>query len=130
MDTQLEIKYISPEKGKGIFAKRFIKKGTIVEKGHIILLSNKDYEKIQDTILYQYIFEWDDSEKPEFQNAIALSNCQFFNHSYKPNLKYLYDYENQIIEYKTIRDVPKGEELTVNYNGRVKDKSPMWFQVE
>ena len=130
LDTQLEIKYISPKKGKGIFAKRFIKKGVIVEKGHIILLSNNDYEKIQDTILYQYVFEWDDPDRPEFQNALALSSCQFFNHSYKPNLEYLYDYENLIIEYKTIRDVPKGEELTVNYNGRVNDKSPMWFQVE
>jgi len=130
LDTQLETKYISAKKGKGVFAKRFIKKGNIVEKGHVILLANNDYEKIQDTILYQYIFEWDDPDKPDYQNAIALSNCQFFNHSYKPNLEYIYDYENQIIEYKTIRNVSKGEELTVNYNGRINDKTPMWFNVE
>jgi len=130
MDTLLEIKYISPKKGKGIFAKKVIKKGTLVEKAHIILISNKEYEKIQDTILYQYVFEWDDPNKPDFLNAIALSQCQFFNHSYKPNLKYVYDYENQIIEYRTIRHVSNGEELTVNYNGHVRDKSPMWFEVE
>ncbi|MFX1337443.1 MAG: SET domain-containing protein-lysine N-methyltransferase [Promethearchaeota archaeon] len=130
IDTLLEIIYISPKKGKGIFAKRFIKKGTLVEIGHVILLSNKDYDQIQDTILYQYVFEWDDPNKPDFQNAIALSQCQFFNHSYKPNLKYAYDYENQTIEYIAIRNIKKGEELTVNYNGHVRDKSPMWFEVE
>lgn len=130
LDNYLIISYISPKKGKGIFAKKNIKKETLVEKGHVILISNNDYEKIQDTILYQYVFEWDDPDKPEFQNAIALSCCQFFNHSYKPNLEYLYDYENQIIEYRTIRDVSKGEELTVNYNGHVDDTSPLWFNVE
>ncbi len=130
MDNHLEILYISPKKGKGIFAKKDIKKGTLVEKGHVILISNKDYEQIQDTILYQYVYEWDDPDKPDFQNAIALSQCQFFNHSYEPNLKYIYDYENQIIEYITLKDIKKGEELTVNYNGHVDDKSPMWFEVE
>jgi hypothetical protein len=130
IDNLLEIKYISPKKGKGIFAKKYIKKGTSVEVGHVILLSNKDYEKICETKLYEYIYEWDDPGKPDFQNAIALSQCQYFNHSYKPNLKYLYDYENQTIEYIAIRDVKKGEELTVNYNGRINDKTPMWFEVE
>ena len=129
MDNFLDIKYISLKKGKGIFAKKNIIKGTLVEIGHVILISNKEYEQIQDTILYQYIYEWDDPNKPDFQNALALSKCQFFNHSYKPNLKYVYDYENQTIEYKTLQDVNKGEELTVNYNGYVDDKSPMWFEV-
>ena len=129
MDNFLDIKYISLKKGKGIFAKKNIIKGTLVEIGHVILISNKEYEQIQDTILYQYIYEWDDPNKPDFQNALALSKCQFFNHSYKPNLKYVYDYEDQTIEYKTLRDVNKGEELTVNYNGYVDDKSPMWFEV-
>ena len=96
----------------------------------MIFTINKEYKKIQDTILYQYIYEWDDPNKPDFQNAVALSKCQFFNHSYKPNLKYVYDYENQTIEYKTLRDVNKGKELTVNYNGHVDNKNPMWFDVE
>ena len=129
-DNLLEIKHCSPKKGKGIFAKKNIKKGTIVEVGHVILISDKEYEQIQDTILYQYIYEWDDPKKPDFKNAIALSQCQFFNHSYKPNLKYIYDYKNQAIEYETLTDVRKGEELTVNYNGHIDDKSPMWFEVE
>jgi len=130
MDNLLEIKYISPKKGKGIFAKRKIKEGTLVEKGYMLLISNKDYEQIQDTILYQYIYEWNDPKKPEFENAIAFSNCQFFNHSYTPNLKYFYDYKNLTIEHYATRDIIKGEELTVNYNGKEKDDTPVWFEVE
>ena len=26
-------------------------------------------------------------------------------------------------------DIKKGEELTINYNGLVHDKSPVWFEV-
>ena len=131
MDEFLEVKYISPKKGRGVFAKKKIKKDTVVEIANVILIPNNDYELIQDTIIYQYVFEWDDPKNNgENTNAIALSICQFFNHSYNPNLRYFYDYENSTIEYVAIKDVLKGEELTVNYNAIVEDKTPVWFEVE
>ncbi len=131
MSKLLEVKYISPKKGRGVFAKKNIKKDTVVELANIILIPNTDYELIQDTILYHYVFEWDDPKnKGEKTNAIAFSICQFFNHSYNPNLKYFYDYKNSTIEYVAIKDILKGEELTVNYNGKVEDKAPVWFEVE
>ena len=131
MSELFEVKYISPKKGRGVFAKKNIKKDTIVELANIILIPNTDYELIQDTILYHYVFEWDDPKnKGEKTNAIAFSICQFFNHSYNPNLKYFYDYKNSTIEYVAIKDILKGEELTVNYNGKVEDKAPVWFEVE
>jgi len=126
MSKLLEVKYISPKKGKGVFAKMKINKDTVVELANVILIPNNDYDSIQDTILYHYVFEWDDPKnKGEKINAIAFSICQFFNHSYNPNLKYFYDYENSTIEYVAINDILKGEELTVNYNGKVEDKSPL-----
>ncbi|MFX1275694.1 MAG: SET domain-containing protein-lysine N-methyltransferase [Promethearchaeota archaeon] len=130
MNKLVEVKYISPKKGKGLFAKQKIKKGTIIEIAHIILISNDDYERIQDTSLYNYIFIWDDPKKPNYMNALALSICQFINHSYEPNIKYLYNYKNQTIKYLAIRNIEEGEELTVNYNGIVGDKSPVWFELE
>lgn len=131
MNKLLEIKYISPKKGRGVVAKKIIKKNSVVELANIILIPNTDYELIQDTILYHYVFEWDDPKnKGEKTNAIAFSVCQFFNHSYNPNMKYFYDYENSTIEYVAINDILKGEELTVNYNGKVEDNSPLWFEVE
>ena len=130
MSKLLEVKYISPKKGRGVVAKKIIKKNTVVEVANVILLPNEEYELLCETKLYDYIFEWKDPNKPELQNAIAFSVCQFFNHSYTPNLKYTYDYKNSNIEYLAIKDILKGEELTVNYNGKEKDNTPLWFEVE
>ncbi|MFX1259135.1 MAG: SET domain-containing protein-lysine N-methyltransferase [Promethearchaeota archaeon] len=130
INNLLEVKYISPKKGKGVLAKKNIKKGTIVEIAHILLISNEDYDLIQNSILYNYIYEWDDPNNPKYQNAIALSICQFFNHSYNPNVEYQYNYKNTTIKFIAIKDISKGEELTINYNGNVNDKSPVWFEVE
>ena len=45
-------------------------------------------------------------------------------------MTYYYDYENKTVEYVAVRDIYRGEELTVNYNGKVKDNTPVWFDVE
>ena len=131
MNELIEVKRISLQKGRGVIAKKIINKGTLIEKANILLIPNKDYEKIQDTVLYGYIFEWDDPKhEGQYTCAIALSFCQFINHSYDPNVKYIYDYENDVIEYYAIKTIKPGEELSVNYNGRIKDNAPMWFEIE
>ena len=80
--------------------------------------------------MFDYIYVWKDPEqKAEFENAITLSISQFINHSFEPNIKYLYDYEIKAIEFSAIKDIKEGEELTVNYNGLVNDKSAVWFNV-
>jgi SET domain-containing protein len=130
MNEYIKIKYISKGKGKGAFAKKDIKKNTIVDIANVILIPNKDYEKIKKTVLFDYCYIWQDPKyKPEFENAITLSISQFINHSFKPNIKYLYDYQTKAIEFSAIKEIKEGEELTVNYNGLVNDKSSVWFNV-
>jgi hypothetical protein len=126
----IEVKFISEIKGKGAFAKKDIKKKTVIDIANVVLIPNKDYRKIKKTQLYNYCYIWQDPKhKPEFENAVTLSISQFINHSYKPNIRYLYDYKNKTIEYSAISDIKEGAELTVNYNGLVDDKSPVWFNV-
>ncbi|MFX0002799.1 MAG: SET domain-containing protein-lysine N-methyltransferase [Promethearchaeota archaeon] len=130
MHEYIEVKYISEKKGRGAFAKKPIKKGTIIDVAYVVPIPNKDYKRIYKTILYNYCYIWEDPEHmPAFRNAITLSVSQFINHSFKPNVQYLYDYENKAIEFSAIKDISKGEELTMNYNGRPFDKSPVWFEV-
>ncbi len=130
MNEYIKISYISERKGKGAFAKKDIKINTIIDIANVILIPNKDYKKIEKTVLYDYCYIWQDPKhKPEFENAITLSISQFINHSFEPNIQYLYDYKNKTLEYSAIRDIKEGEELTVNYNGLVNDKSPVWFNV-
>jgi len=131
MSDLIEVKFISTKIGKGVFAKKEIKKDTVIDIANVIPIPNKDYKKIRKTILYNYCYIWDDPEhRPEFKNAITLSVSQFINHSYDPNVKYLYDYEQKAIEYTAIRDISKGEEITTNYNALVPCKDPVWFKVE
>ncbi len=127
----IEVKYISHRKGKGVFATRDIEKGTLVDIAHVVPIPNKEYKKIKRTVLYNYIYIWEDPKYlPEYKYAITLSISQFINHSYTPNIKYNYDYEKKAMEFTALRDIPKGEELTVNYNGNVDDKSSVWFEVQ
>ncbi|MFW9940839.1 MAG: SET domain-containing protein-lysine N-methyltransferase [Candidatus Thorarchaeota archaeon] len=131
MDDLIKVKFISPKKGKGVIASNDIKKGTIIDVAHVVPIPNKDYKKISKTILYNYCYIWEDPKhNPEFKNAISLSVSQFINHSYDPNVRYIYDYDNNCIEFEALRDISKGEEITVNYNGLVDDKSPVWFDIE
>ncbi len=131
MNELLEVRFISQKKGKGVFAKRNIDKDTIIDIAHVIPIPNKDYKKIRKTVLYNYCYIWEDpNHSPEFTNAITLSISQFINHSYDPNVRYLYDYENKSMEFSAIRDIVQGEEITVNYNGLVDDESPVWFNIE
>ena len=131
MHEYIDVKFISNSKGRGAFAKKSISKGTTIDVANVVLITNKDYKKIEKTLLYNYCYVWEDPKhNPAFKNAITLSVSQFINHSYTPNLKYLYDYKNKAIEYEAIKDISKGEELTVNYNGLVDDTSPLWFKVQ
>ncbi len=131
MNELIEVKFISPKKGKGVFALSEIEKGTIIDVAHVIPLPNKDYKKIRKTILYNYCYIWEDPKhEPEYKNAISLSVSQFINHSYEPNVRYIYDYDNNHIEFETLRDIQKSEEILVNYNGLVDDKSPVWFDMK
>ena len=50
MNKFIEVKPISIKKGKGAFAKIDIKKGTSINIGNVVLIPNKDYEIIKDTV--------------------------------------------------------------------------------
>ncbi|MFM8476053.1 MAG: SET domain-containing protein-lysine N-methyltransferase [Planctomycetaceae bacterium] len=62
------------------------------------------------------------------RTAIALGFGSLYNHSYSPNARYD-DVGRQIKEYKALRDIQKGEEITINYNGSEDCMDPVDFDV-
>jgi len=40
------------------------------------------------------------------------------------------DYDNHTISIKTVRDIRKGEELYINYNGTWNDEKKLWFEAK
>ncbi len=114
-------------KGRGVFTREFIPAGTKIEESPVIVLSTKDTALADKTHLHNYIFLWGERK---VKTCIALGYCSVYNHSYTPNCDYGMDFEKETMEIVTLRDIRKGEELCINYNGELDDKSPLWFKIK
>ena len=114
-------------KGKGIFTNEKISAGIVIEISPVIVMSNQDRSHLDKTLLHNYIFEWG---KDKDQCCMALGFIPMYNHSYKSNCEYFMDFEEETIFVKTVTDIEKGEELTINYNGDWDDEKKIWFDVK
>jgi len=113
-------------KGRGVFTRQKIEADTLIEESPVIMMNAEDRVNIDKTLLHDYIFAWG---KNEDQCAVALGYVSVYNHSYESNCEYFMNFEKEIIEVKTVRQVNPGEELTINYNGDWNDKKKVWFDV-
>jgi SET domain-containing protein len=118
--------FIAPteHKGRGVYTSKNIPANTVIEISPVIALSPKERKAIEQTKLYNYIFEWGNSNR---QAAIGLGYVSLYNHSYDANCEYDMDYENLLMTIKTVRPIKKGNELCINYNATPDDKTPIWF---
>lgn len=113
-----------PGKGRGVIAARRIKAGELVEVAPVIVVSARDDAALSSTILDGYVYDWGMDEL-----AVALGYGSLYNHSFVPNLRYTKRVDIGAVEYHAVVDIPRGDELLINYNGVVDDASPMRFEV-
>ncbi|MEN9381630.1 MAG: hypothetical protein RI940_511 [Bacteroidota bacterium] len=116
----------STNRGRGVFTTEPISANTTIEIAPVIEVDAKDREKLEQTLLYDYIFEWGEDHK---MAAVALGYISIYNHSNEPNCAYEMDFENQTISITTLIDIEVGTELFINYmcpEGASKD--PVWFE--
>jgi len=111
-------------KGRGVFCTEDIQTGTLIETCPVIVCPPQDRSLIDQSYLYNYYFLWEDDHQ---STGIALGYGSLYNHSYTPNARYETWYEDQIIRFIAIRDIPAHTEITVNYNYDPEDQSPVWF---
>ena len=115
----------SPNRGRGVFATEAIQMNATIEIVPVIVLTKEHRNIVEQTLLYDYIFEWGEDHKSA---AVALGYVSIYNHSIHPNCVYEMDYENDRISIITIKDIQVGEELFINYNAEVDQESPVWFE--
>lgn len=113
-------------KGIGVFTKKAIKAEKLVERSPVLVFPPKERKLLEQTGLYNYIFEWEDDNK---SCCVALGYLSMFNHSYDANCEYIMDFEKKTMVVKTVKDIPAGAELTINYNGVPDCKDEVWFDV-
>ncbi|HEU5398734.1 MAG TPA: SET domain-containing protein [Gammaproteobacteria bacterium] len=111
-------------RGRGVFALVPIPAGTLIETAAVIPVSSDEVGVLQDCVLAEYYFRWG---KDGREGAIALGYGSLYNHSFKPNARYVKHYERQTIDFVAIRDIAVGEEIRTNYNGESGDQTRLWF---
>jgi SET domain-containing protein len=119
----VEIKRIKA-KGRGVFARRAIARGEVIERVPVLVMTADEYAKgLSLTPLKDYCFAWGVD-----QVALALGYGSLYNHSYKPNARYE-DIGPSTKAFVAVRAIAKGEEVTVNYNGKPGSRAKVWFDV-
>ena len=114
-------------KGRGVFTTEKITMNVVIEESPVIVMTLTDRKLLDQTLLHDYIFEWGLSKE---LCCMALGFIPMYNHSYKSNCEYFMNFKDECIEVKTIRVIPKGEELTINYNGNWNESKKVWFEVK
>ena len=110
--------------GRGVFTSELIAKDTVVEVAPVIVMSGADRQKMDETLLHDYIFEWGEGKN---ECCMALGYVPMYNHSYTSNCEYEMDFAAQTITITAMREINAGEELFINYNGDWNDAKPVWF---
>jgi len=118
--------FVAPteHKGRGVYTSKNIAAGTIIEISPVIILSSTERKTIEQTKLFDYLFEWGTSRK---QGALALGYISLYNHSYDASCDYDMDYDSLLMTIRTVKPVKKGSELCINYNAVPDEKALVWF---
>lgn len=131
MDTRSAITelYISKSKiknsGRGVFAGTNFKNGDLIESCPYIEIPKEEIEDQEKSILINYFYYFG-AQKERF--LIALGFGSIYNHSYAPNAKYKINAKKKVIDFIALRNIKKGEEITVNYNQGSPNSAPLWFE--
>ncbi len=111
-------------KGRGVFARRPIAAGTVVEHVPVLLVP-----------VAQLVGGWGNPYFGRFcflrgrsTVALALGYGSLYNHSYRPNAHYE-EGARATMRFRALRDIAVGEEITINYNGDPADGAPVGFPV-
>jgi uncharacterized protein len=114
----------SPGRGRGVFTNKNLAAGKFIEISPVIVMSGEERKLLDQTLLHDYIFLWG---MEETECCVALGYLSIYNHNFNPNAEYEMDFELSVIRIKTIRNLIKGEEIFINYNGTPNNSKPLWF---
>lgn len=92
--------------GYGVFAGKTIRKGGVIETCYIIITKGGD-KKLED-----YYFD------AKGKNAIFTGFGIIYNHSEDPNADFFLNLKRNIVTFKAIKTIRKGEEVFISYGDK------------
>lgn len=99
--------------GRGVYATKNIKSGEVIESSPVVILDSWESDRITSTVINRYVFAWKNI------SALALGFGSIFNHSEDNNVSYRCNYKKNTIDFKTIRDIKKDDQLFIDYGYEV-----------
>lgn len=114
-------------KGRGVFCIEDLSSDSIIELCPVIIINPKDTAAIHKTSLHDYYFIWDLEAN---SSAIALGFGSLYNHSESPNADFIINRADKEIKIVSLRDIPAGEEITINYISNKNAGFNLWFDPE
>ena len=107
--------------GRGVFALRDFKEGDLIEKAPIINITPQERKHCEKTILNFYIYPWRSTRS----GSVVLGYGSIYNHSFSPNADWKQNFKEEVMTYRALKPIKKGEEILVNYNGEPDDETPI-----
>lgn len=116
----------SDKKGRSVYCQRDISAGDTIEVCNTIIIPAAELPIIHKTRLHDYYFLWGEDMD---QCALALGHGSIYNHAVDANCDFLLDMEYETINIFAVRNIPAGEEITINYHGEPGNKEKLWFEI-
>lgn len=108
--------------GVGVFAARPFASGDVVECCPVVVCPSRDEALVEQTRLRGLYFAWGDDAI-----ALALGYGSLYNHSWRPNATYEFDYRRTLARFVAVRAIRVDDEVTVNYTGHPDGRGDLWF---
>ena len=122
-NNRLEIRN-NPLKGRGVFALAPIGAGTVIEAAPVVIVPAAQCRLLDQTILHDYYFSWNDATEGEESGAVALGLVSLCNHSRHPRARVRRNVAQGTLDLVALVPIAAGDEVTIDYN------CPLWFVAE
>lgn len=112
----------SPGKGRGVFARRPIRKGEVIETAPTLKFpATALTDGLKNQWLGNYYFWWDKKTV-----VLALGFGSLYNHSSRPNAEFTVTARK--LSFEAVRNIEEGEEITINYRYDAKEMKRLNFR--
>ena len=114
-------RWISRERGRGVFAREDIDRGVTVERCWVMPLTEEEsLQSLSMPTVNRYLFPWTQGKRCIISGEGLLYNLDRFDTTGRePNVQCVLRFGISAIEFRTLRPVVAGEELTWDYSRAV-----------
>lgn len=116
---KIEVRFINPEVGLGVFATQTIKKDALIERCPLVALGwRAKYHG--DKQIHRYLYssgpcQCQDCQIHGYQMFMVLGYGMIYNHRDVPNGQWKFNFQNRYADVVAVEKINKGQQIFVSY---------------